>query len=87
MAADQFSDKPSDLQSPGRNAAAVTPNDSTDLTYTSRALFIGAAGTVSVITAGGQTVSFTCPAGAILPLCINRVRSTGTTATGIVAIW
>lgn len=75
------------IDGPARNAAAVTPNDSTDLANTSRALSIGAAGTIAVDMVGiGDNVSLTVEAG-ILPLCVTRVRSTGTTATGIVALW
>ena len=76
------------IDGPARNAAAVTPNDSTDLADTGRALYIGGAGNISVDTVGGQTVTFTgIPAGTLLPICVTRVNSTSTTATGIVALW
>lgn len=87
--ADTFSEYASGLDSPAQNAAAVTPNDSTDLTNTARALYIGGAGNVTLDTAGGQTtVAFVgLAAGTILPVRTARVRSTGTTATNIVALW
>lgn len=70
------------------DAAAVTKNDSTDLTVTARALYIGGAGDVAVITAGGSTVTFVgLAAGSVLPVRVKRVKSTGTTATSIVALW
>lgn len=72
---------------PAGYAAAVTPNDNTDLTYTARALYIGGAGNVAVITQDGQTVTFTAvPVGSFLPVKVSRVLSTGTTATNIVAL-
>lgn len=83
---DKFSDRSSGLESPGHAAAEVTPDDLTDLPITSRALYIGVAGDVTVTTAGGDTVTFANVAG-ILPMRIARVHQTGTTATGIVAIW
>jgi hypothetical protein len=87
MSLDLFQSIPSQLDSPARNAVAVTPNDGTDLVFQSRYIYVGGAGTLSVIMAGGQTVSFTCAAGALLPIMADRVRATGTTATLIVALW
>jgi len=73
---------------PGNRAAAVTPNDSADLEFVCRALWVGGAGNVSLITIGGDTVTFTgVPAGTLLPVRAARVRSTSTTATAIVALW
>ncbi len=67
-------------------AVAVTPSDSTDLEYTTRGLYIGVAGNLSVVMAGGDTVIIPVQAG-LHPLSVSRVRATGTTATGIVAVW
>lgn len=73
---------------PGEGAAAVTPNDSTDLTVIARALYIGGAGDVKIDAADGSTVTFSGVfAGSILPVRAARVYSTGTTATNIVAIY
>lgn len=77
------------LDSPAKNAAAVTPNDSADLPNVAVALWVGGAGNVSVDMVGGQeSVVFTgVPAGTILPIRVKRVNSTGTTATTITALW
>lgn len=77
---------------PAANAVAVTPNDSTDLTFVTRGLFVGGGGNLVVIMADqpvdATTVTFTgVPAGTILPIAVRRVRSTSTTATNIVALW
>lgn len=73
---------------PAANAAAVTPSDSSDLTFSTRALFIGGAGNVSVnMATSGAAVVFAVGAGQILPIQVARVLATGTTATGIVALW
>lgn len=72
---------------PATRAAAVTPNDSTDLATDARALYIGTTGNVSVITAGGDTVTFTAVPVGLLPVSVSRVRSTGTTASNILALW
>lgn len=84
--ADQFENHASGLASPAQHAAAVTPNDSTDLTSASRALFVGSAGDISVIMAGGETVTFANASG-WMPIRVSRVRATDTTASNIVAVW
>lgn len=87
--ADAFDNHATSLDSPAKNAAAVTPNDSTDLTNAARGLYIGGAGNVVVDMVGtGSTITFTgVVAGTILPIRVSRVRSTSTTATDIVALW
>jgi len=75
-------------ESPAINAAAVTPNDAADLTTASRAIYVGGAGNLTVVMLGGATITFTgVAAGTIYPLRVARVRATGTTATGLVALW
>ena len=83
---DAFALHQSGLTSPASRAAAVTPNNTTDLTAVARALWIGGAGDVAVITAGGDTVTFVNASG-VLPVRVKRVLATGTSATGIVAVW
>lgn len=73
------------LTSPADNQTAVTPSDSTDLAFNSRALWIGGAGNIVVTPAGGGAdVTYTVPAGTVLPIRVSRVKATGTTATQIV---
>lgn len=69
------------------NAAAVTPHDTNLLTHRAARLYVGVAGTVTVLTAKDQVVQFTAISGSILPICVKRVNATGTAATGIVALW
>lgn len=68
----------------------MTPHDTTriDTSYPIRGLYVGGTGNVRVDTAGGDTdVTFTSvPAGTVLPIQAIRVKSTGTTATNIVAM-
>lgn len=72
--------------SPAFGAVAVTKSDSTVLPAF-RALSLGATGDVAVRTARGDLITFsTVPAG-IWPIQGDKVLSTGTTATGIVALY
>lgn len=83
---DAFAWHQSGLTSPASRAAAVTPNDAADLVAHARALWVGGLGNVAVVTVGGDTVTFTGVSG-LLPVRVKRVLETGTTATGIVAVW
>lgn len=68
-------------------AEAVTPHDVNQLAVVGRALYIGGAGAVAVVTEGGQSVTFAAvPVGTLLPIRVKQVKATGTTATNIVSI-
>lgn len=70
-------------------AVAVTPHDTTLLpTGVTRALYIGVTGDVTVLMAdGGTAVLFKAVPVGVLPVRVQRVNSTGTTATNIVALY
>lgn len=85
---DKFSDFPTTLTAPGRDAAPVLPDDLADLPTLPRALYVGQGGTLAVRMAGGQEVAFeNLQGGMILPVRVRRVMATGTTATSLVALW
>ena len=87
--ADIFEANQAGLSSPAEHAAAVTPSDSADLANSSRALWVGGAGNVSLdlVGSGSAIVFLAVPEGSLLPIRAKRVRSTATTATNIVSIW
>lgn len=87
MATDRYSNLSPGLSSPAIDGFAVTPNNSTDLTENCRALYIGTAGNVALITAKGTTLTFVgLQAGQTLSVRASRVLSTGTTAGSIIAL-
>ena len=73
---------------PSRHAFAVVPSDTTDLAprAATKGLYIGTAGTLSVILMDGTTVNFPAVNTGHLTVQVKRVRATGTTATGIIAL-
>ena len=87
--ADQIFNHAAGLESPAWTAAAVTPNNGADLPrIATRGLYIGGDGDVSVVMSGGGTVTFAgLVSGTILPVRVDRVRVTDTTATNIVALY
>lgn len=88
MAIDIYKNMMGGLESPAREAAVVTPDDAADLGNTSRSIYVGSAGDISVHMVGENTpvVFKSVPVG-ILPIRADRVLATGTTAADIVALW
>lgn len=78
---------------PANEGAAVTASDTTILAPITRGLYVGTTGDVAVQFSGaggggGSTVTLvSVPAGAVLPISVRKVLSTGTTASNIVALY
>lgn len=73
---------------PAVGGFAITTSDSTDLPARTRGLIVTAAGDVKVTFYDGTTVTLPAlVAGVIHPVCVRRVWSTSTTATGIVGVY
>ena len=85
---DRYEDFARSLIAPAEDGAAVVPSDGADLAQVTRAIYVGQGGTLAVQLASGAQVALNgVPGGTLLPLRVRRVRSTGTTASGIVALW
>jgi len=82
---DPFENHATGLTSPARSAFEITPNDSTDLSSVTRALWVGTEGDVVVIMQSGDEVTFSTVSG-LLPIAVSRVKSTNTTASDIVGL-
>lgn len=80
-----------DLLSPAQNLRAIAPNDTTDLPFATKAIYVGVTGNITVTAvgqAGAAGVLLTAvPAGSVLDIRAQRVWATGTTATGLVALY
>ena len=80
----KFFAEPSRAILPATDVFLITPNDSTDLSKTTRGIAISAEGTLRVMTLQGDIVTIpqgALAAGIIHPICVKRVYSTSTTAT------
>jgi hypothetical protein len=79
------------------NAQPVTPNNDADLILGGGAitgidngalLYIGTGGSLTITTVGGQTVTLTNVSnGSYVPIQVRRVFATGTSASGIIALF
>ncbi len=85
---DQFNNHAPGLESPASNAESVVPSDTVDVPHTTRAIYVGGAGDVSVEMKDGGAVTFrNVNAGAVVAIRVSRVLATGTTATDIVGLY
>lgn len=85
---DHFKDQARSLSSPAHDASSIVPDDGADLQHTSRAIYVGGGGDLRLRMASGTEVTFTAvAAGMIYPLRAARVMATGTTASGLIALW
>lgn len=76
------------LKDIGRNFLAVTPSDTVDLSKgASDAFYIGGGGDIVLVGEDGDSATFTVLSGSVLACGSKRVMATGTTATGIVALY
>lgn len=75
------------MEHPYTRAVALTLHDSNVLTAPHQALFIGGAGNLKVTLVSGDVVTFNgLAAGSILPVQVKLAWSTGSTATGVLAL-
>jgi hypothetical protein len=71
-----------------QDALALTKSDTTVYRRMFSALYVGTGGDVTIRTAQGNNVTFPdVPSGAILPITGDQLLSTGTDASGIVAMY
>jgi hypothetical protein len=76
------------LTSPPEHAAGIVPDDAADLPHVTRALYVGGAGDVALrLMSGDEVVLRGLQAGCLIPIRVDRVRASGTTATGLVGLW
>lgn len=69
-------------------SVSITANNSTVLDPPARAIYVGGTGDLAVRMAGDATtpIFVAVPAGTVLPISVDKVLATGTTATGIVGL-
>lgn len=84
---DQFAEHAIGLTAPAVRADVVTPDDITDLSVASRAVYVGDTGDLTVETVNGDVVTFVnIQGGGIYPLRVRRILATGTTASNLLAL-
>ena len=79
-----------ELDSPARNSAVVTPHASNEVnTVEPRGLYVGGAGNITMRLVGdiADVVWTAVPAGTLLPVRVQYIRATGTTATNMVVVY
>ncbi|MHA7820218.1 MAG: spike base protein, RCAP_Rcc01079 family [Erythrobacter sp.] len=88
MIDDPFAGTTNSLISPALDCFEITPDDSSDLTTATKAIYIGIGGDI-VLRAVGSDSDVTLRntiGGSIIDVRVRAIRSTGTTATDIVGL-
>jgi hypothetical protein len=74
-------------ESPAMHAFVPTQSDTEECEFITRAIYVGNGGSLKVTMAGGETVTFAgVPTGALLPISVKRVWTTGS-ATGLIGLY
>lgn len=85
---DKFATYASAPGAPLGGGFAITKSDSTVLAQPTRAVWVGGAGNLAVRYLDGTTDTLmSVPAGVMLPIRVDKVLSTGTTATNISGLY
>lgn len=72
---------------PATQHAAITPNDSTDLSNLGyRSVFVGGAGDITIKDLNGVSATYTVPAGVVIPISPSFIMDTNTDATNIIGL-
>ncbi|MEM9247686.1 MAG: hypothetical protein AAGB05_03205 [Pseudomonadota bacterium] len=87
MAEDSFASFARTPDAPATSVVELVPNDSADLAHVTLGLNVSTPGTVRVTTLAGDVVDVYVAAGVAFPIRVERVWATGTTATGIRALY
>lgn len=87
--ADRYQNFPSSKESPIDFVFDITANNSANLAYTTRAIYIGNGGNIQLETVGNNTTVIlkNVVAGTILPLRVRKVYANNTTANSIVGMY
>lgn len=86
--ANEFSGRAASMTGPATRVAPVIPDDAADLPGgLCRSLYVGAGGALRIMTADGDEATLASSAFQYHPIRVRRVLATGTTASGIVALY
>lgn len=84
----KFKTRYTNLESPIANMFTITPSDSADLPFITRAIYVGGDGNIKLTTLGNETVTMTgVKGGVIYPIRVKRVFDSDTSATDLLGLY
>ncbi len=86
---DSFANSADQIIAPATRAVTIMPDDSVALSEVPKAIYAGSGGTIVMrgVRDSGDSVWSHIPAGSVLPFRATHIRATGTSATGILALY
>ena len=85
---EKYEGRADNISGPARRGFSITPSDAVDLTAETRAIYVGAAGDLSLVLSSGDEIGLVGVAGgSVLPERDRRVKATGTTASQLVGLY
>ena len=75
------------MEQPATRALAVSPSNDNELKFVTRAIYVGVQGDVKVRMFGNQEEVVFKDVVGLLPIRVDKIFSTSTDATDIVALW
>jgi len=73
---------------PSSSMVAITPSDTVNINQTTRGIYVGGGGNISVVLQDSSVVLLVAvQTGSVLPIEVIRVNATNTTATNLVALF
>lgn len=82
-----FDGRSAAITGPAPDGFAITPDDATELSEITRAIYIGTAGDITLTLVSNTELLFkNIPSGTILPVRARRIKATGTTATDLLGL-
>jgi hypothetical protein len=88
-ATDTFANFQGGLQAPPTNSFVITPSDTLELPFVTRAVYVGAAGDITLRLAGdtGSHIIKAVAVGTTLPIRARQIYATGTVASQLVGLY
>lgn len=88
MSNDPFKYLTDSPMAPAEQCFEILPSDSQDLATPTKALYVGEAGDIALVTLRGDSeiIFRNLPSGSVLDVRVKAVRATGTTAASLVGL-
>jgi len=84
-----FNQRGGNPSDPGQSSFAITPSDTNQLPFVTRAIYVGTGGNIAVqlLNDSSAVILMNAVAGSLLPFQVKQVMNTNTTASNLIGIY